>query len=159
MYLLLSRNNLAFKNKVIISLKNRVTFILWKEIFTIIFNDSFSLLTRRSEVIDIFSLSILARIYISNDIIKIIQMDNIQTNPNEIFARRISLSLIKMIFFANGKNLAITSSANYLFLSSVPLNISSQRFELIVSGLEQVQQHIPYPLTSQMIDTFKSELW
>lgn len=63
-------------------------------------------------------------------------MDNIQTNPNEIFARRISLSLIKMIFFANGKNLAITSSANYLFLSSVPLNISSQRFELIVSGLE-----------------------
>lgn len=56
------------------------------------------------------------------------------------------------------KNLAITSSANYLFLSSVPLNISSQRFELIVSGLEQVQQHIPYPLTSQMIDTFKSEL-
>lgn len=54
--------------------------------------------------------------------------------------------------------LAITSSANYLFLSSVPLNISSHRFELIVSGLEQVQQHIPYPLTSQMIDTFKSEL-
>lgn len=54
--------------------------------------------------------------------------------------------------------LAITSSANYLLLSSVPLNISSHRFELIVSGLEQVQQHIPYPLTSQMIDTFKSEL-
>lgn len=45
-----------------------------------------------------------------------------------------------------------------IFSSHQFLSTLVQRFELIVSGLEQVQQHIPYPLTSQMIDTFKSEL-